>query len=293
MNIAGLYQFNLITGGTLYYASSDVDIYLKSSSSGGDSFWANQTFTAGGTTGPYFDKGKDRAKMHQKIGVEVDTLVFDVQPGSSTVQGFPFLTAVREGVFDGAELLYLGAYWPISASGYSTPVIPTGTILKFIGRVAEVNISKSLAVFSVNSHLELLNQNMPRNLYQSSCVNTLYDASCTLNRTSFAVSGTVASGSTAISINATLSQATGYFDQGIITFTSGANNGISRTVKSYVHGTPSTASLIAPFAATPAPGDTFTIYPGCDKTSATCASKFSNLLNFRGFPFVPDNSTAV
>jgi len=47
-----------------------------------------------------------------------------------------------------------------------------------------------------------------------------------------------------------------------------------------------------PFA--PAAGDVFTAYPGCDKTQATCASpKFSNLVNFEGFPYVPAPETAI
>lgn len=291
MQWCGLYQFTLATGGTLYYSSGDVSIYLNSALSGGDPFWANQTFSAGGSVGPYLDRKDNKAKMHQKRGVEVDTLVFDVIPGSSTVQGVPFLSAVRQGVFDGAELTYLGAYWPLQS--YANPVVPTGTVIKFAGRVAEVDVSRSLATFTVNSHLELLNQNMPRNLFQSGCVNTLYDVSCTLNKATFATSGTAASGSTAGTINATLSPATGYFDLGMLTFTSGANNGFWRTVKSYTHGSPGTISLIQPFPNTPAAGDAFTVYPGCDKAQATCASKFGNLANFRGFPFVPQVETAV
>jgi len=40
-----------------------------------------------------------------------------------------------------------------------------------------------------------------------------------------------------------------------------------------------------PFA--PAEGDTFNVAFGCDHTQATCQSKFNNLINFRGFPYVP------
>lgn len=276
----GLYQVDLVTGGSLYYCSGDVDI-----------FWSAQTYSCGGTTGPFLERDGNKAKMHQKIGVEVDTLTFDIIPGAATVQGQPFLTACRQGAFDGADVTYSGAYWPQQA--YANPITPTGIVVKFAGRVAEVDFSRSLVSFTVNSHLELLNQNMPRNLWQSGCVNTLYDASCTLLQSSFQTSGTVSSGSTASSINATLAQATGYFDLGILTFTSGANNGVSRTVKTYTNGSPSTASLIAPFPNVPVPGDTFHIYPGCDKAQATCANKFNNLVNFRGFPFVPTMETAT
>src|SRR6185312_11667690 len=44
---------------------------------------------------------------------------------------------------------------------------------------------------------------------------------------------------------------------------------------------------LAPFALSVAPGDTGTLYPGCDGQQATCEFKFSNKQNFGGFPNVP------
>lgn len=278
---ASLFQFSLVDGTTLYYCSGDANINYNS-----------QTWSCGGTTGPYFDRKGSKAKAHWKIGTEVDTLQFDVIPGSSTIEGSPFLQAVHNGVFDGAELLMHRAYWPQQT--WTSLITPTGVIANvFVGRVAEVDCSRTLAIFSVNSHLELLNQNMPRNLYQSGCLNTLYDSACTLNQASFAVSGTASSGSTASVINATLGQATGYFSLGKMKFTSGVNSGVWRGVKQYINGSPSTIALTAPFPQTPSTGDAFTIYAGCDKTMATCTNRFSNLANFRAAPFIPDTSTAV
>ena len=163
----------------------------------------------------------------------------------------------------------------------------------FAGRVAEVDATSSLATFSVSSHLELLNQNLPRNLYQSGCLNTLYDSGCGLNRSDFTVNASVSSGSTGGVVRATLPQSTGYFDLGVIYFTSGVNNGVSRTIKNYIHGTPCTLTLIAPLPSIPGAGDAFSITAGCDKQQSTCQNKFSNLIHFRGFPYVPENSTAV
>ena len=34
-------------------------------------------------------------------------------------------------------------------------------------------------------------------------------------------------------------------------------------------------------------GDGFSVVAGCDKAFATCREKFSNTLNFRGFPSIP------
>jgi uncharacterized phage protein (TIGR02218 family) len=36
-----------------------------------------------------------------------------------------------------------------------------------------------------------------------------------------------------------------------------------------------------------AEGDTFEVVAGCDRTFATCKSKFNNVRNFRGFPHIP------
>ncbi len=46
-------------------------------------------------------------------------------------------------------------------------------------------------------------------------------------------------------------------------------------------------TLVLPMGSSVQVGDTFTIVAGCDKSRETCASKFNNILNFRGFPDVP------
>lgn len=69
---ADLYQFSLVGGGQLYYCGGDRDIA-----------WNAQIWLAGAGLGPFFDRKDNKAKCHWKVGVEVDTLVFDVLPGSS------------------------------------------------------------------------------------------------------------------------------------------------------------------------------------------------------------------
>lgn len=278
-NMALLYQFNLVNGATLYYTSADVNIVT-----GGNTY--------SGANAPYFETKDNRSTLHWKVGTDVDQFIFDVIPGASTVEGIPFLAAVQEGFFDGAELVHGRAYWPIQA--WAASIVPTAVIpYCFVGRVGEVDGGRTKSTFTINSHMELFNQMIPRNLFQSGCVNSLYDASCTLIQASFGVSGTTSSGSTASSINATLSQATGYFNMGTVTYTSGVNNGLSATIKIYTHGSPSNFTLIAPLPNTPSSGDTFTVYPGCDKLQATCQNKFSNITNFRGQPYIPTVETAV
>jgi uncharacterized phage protein (TIGR02218 family) len=272
---ADLYTFALVGGGMLRLCAGDRDLTAS-----GNRFSAQ---------GPRIDRKDNKAKCHWKIGVEVDTLVFDVlpQPGD-LVNGQPFLAACVQGVFDGAELTLERAF--MSVYGDTS----VGTVLLFAGRVAEIDLGRAVATFTINSHLELLNQKLPRNLWQPGCVNSLGDASCGVDLAAYAVAGSAEAGSTAHLVNAALAQPSGYFDQGKLGFTSGANAGMSRSVKSWVSGTPGVIALLAPFPQSPAAGDAFAIYPGCDKTLGVngCA-KFANTARFRGFPYVPIPETAV
>ncbi|MEI6730624.1 MAG: DUF2163 domain-containing protein [Pseudomonadota bacterium] len=278
--VARLYKISLINGSTLYYTSCDVNI-----SYGGN------VYISGKQNALLFETPQGRPHTSWKIGLEVDTLDFEVIPNGATINGQAFMQAVVQGVFDGAEITVSNAYW--SSQAYVEPIIPTDVIITFVGRIAEIDASRNMAKINVNSHLELLTQNMPREIYQSGCANNLYGAACSAVAASFATSSTVASGGTASSINATLAAASGYYNSGKITFTSGINAGLSRTIKNYTAGTPSNLTLIAPFSSAPAIGDGFVVYAGCDKTQATCAGRFGNLANFRGFPYIPQNTTAI
>jgi uncharacterized phage protein (TIGR02218 family) len=272
---ADLYTFVLIGGGVLRYTAGDRDITAN-----------GNLFTS---QGPRIDRKDNKAKCHWKIGVDVDTLLFDVMPQTSDqVNGQNFRAACVQGVFDGAELTLERAFM---ATYGDTSV---GTVILFAGRVAEVDLGRGVATFSINSHLELLNLNLPRNLWQPGCVNSLGDPSCGVNLASYAVNGSAAAGSNAHLVNASLAQPTGYFDQGKINFTSGANIGLWRSVKSWVTGSPGAIALLAPFPSAAAAGDAFTIYPGCDKTlGGNGCAKFANTARFRGFPYVPTPDTAV
>jgi hypothetical protein len=76
----------------------------------------------------------------------------------------------------------------------------------------------------------------------------------------------------------------GYFDYGVLTFTTGLNTGLSMEVKSYTVGQ---IVLQLPFPYAVAAGDTYSLTAGCDRSFATCKDRFNNVLNFRGEPYVP------
>lgn len=226
-----------------------------------------------------------RGSVRLAVGLEVDTLDITVYPAlSDLIGGAPFLTALRTGALDGATLLLERAY--MSVWGDTTP----GAFIKFIGRISESRFGRTEARIKIKSDLELLNIQMPHNLYQTGCIHSLYDSGCGLVKASYAAASTVLTGSTTSMLLCGLTQVSAYFDQGTITCNSGTNSGVTRTIKSY---TPGVVNLSYPLPVIPGVADAFTAYPGCDKTQATCTSKFNNLVNFRGFPYVPIPETAL
>lgn len=82
----------------------------------------------------------------------------------------------------------------------------------------------------------------------------------------------------------------GWYALGAVTFISGQNAGVRRSIKSY---SGQQVELSSPLVFDLAPGDAFTIVPGCDKTQQMCSAKYNNLANYKGTPFVPKPETMV
>jgi hypothetical protein len=78
----------------------------------------------------------------------------------------------------------------------------------------------------------------------------------------------------------------GYMNNGVLTWTSGLNSGVSIEVKNYYQSN-SYIGLFLSMKQAIQVGDTFTLTPGCDKRRETCYFKFNNMQNFRGEPDMP------
>lgn len=86
----------------------------------------------------------------------------------------------------------------------------------------------------------------------------------------------------------------GWFTHGALLWTAGANAGTMGSVKAHDKNPSGDAlSLWLPTGRPVAIGEAFSISAGCDKRAETCAAKFSNLVNFRGFHLMPGNDFAV
>lgn len=249
-------------------------------------------YTAGGQTGPYFDRTDNKAKIHCSVGTSVDTLVVDVIPGSATILGAPMQAAFRSGVFDACEVMLERAFMP--TYGDTSRGVPR----IFVGRIGEVQIGRSVITLNINSHLELLDLLFPRNVAQAMCMNNWGDTACGVTQASYMTTGTLTGTPGIASMTGTLASsfAAGTFDLGKIVFTSGTLNGYSESVKSCgLSGTTATLLLTGFLPGAPSAGDTFNLFYGCNKslTDSNGCAKFANQARFRGMPFTPAPVTAV
>ncbi len=267
------------------------DLYTLTLNGGQEIRWTScglpQTFNGQTwTIGPNLNRGK----ITTKLGVEVATLEITLEAKlTDLINGAPAIAFIRGAGLDGATIKLERAFLP----SWSSPV--TGTVTDFSGRVTSIkDLSRSQCTIVVSSFLVLANVNMGPDLFQAGCLNTVYDGACLLNASSFAVSGvvTAAISATQTTMSTNLTAVDGDYTQGKVLFTSGANSGVSRAIKTHAHASGQIWFAYA-LPSAPAVGDAFTAYPGCDQTMARCSGRFNNLVHFRGQPFTPPAITGI
>src|SRR5262249_15816185 len=146
--------------------------------------------TANGQTfalGPKFERSKTKVV----IGVQVDELEVKVYPESTDLIGdLPFLQVAWQGQLSGALLQLERAFMP--AYDDTSP----GTVVLLAGRMSDGYCSRTGIDIKCRSHLELLNIQMPRRLWQSACTHIFGGAMCQFDRASLAANFSAGAGST-------------------------------------------------------------------------------------------------
>lgn len=247
----------------------------------GDLIVGANTFTAPTDQGgqPLIERGA----IESVVGLETDTMDLTLWQGDTAqLLGIPLAQAAQNGVFDGArikvERLVMSTWGDTSL----------GALLLFEGVVGGVDIYSTRIDLKVKADLDRLNIPMPRTLIMPGCSNTFGDANCGKSLPALTVTVTATGTPTTTSVPSARGEASGYFNLGVIQMTSGPAAGSRRSIAAFSGGT-FTPSV--PFTVAPNAGDTFTAYPGCDRSFATCGSKYSNQSAYRGAPFVPPPET--
>lgn len=264
------------------------------------------TFTENGSSVTYLSSeiGFIRSNTSLKVGVEVDDMtitLFNLNPAYSPITNESLVSATIKGYFDNAQVIVSRAFFPETYGTTSTDYI----VWLFTGSIHEANPSRNSVNMTVKSELDKLNQTLPRNTYQPSCINTLYDANCRLNEANSTFSGTLVSYDTNTNtLIATLSvaKASNVFNLGTLIVNTGNNQYAYRQIRSSTalnpqNGTSISQSIVltAPLAYSVSGGESLSLKLGCDKTATGtngCSIK-NNSMNFRGFPDIPRVENAI
>jgi uncharacterized phage protein (TIGR02218 family) len=265
--MADLYTITLAGGSVLRYSAAPTALTVN-----GNIF----------ALGPKFERSKTKVV----IGTQVDELDVRVYPEPTDLIGAaPFLQAAWQGQLDGATLELERSFMP--TYGDTSP----GTVILFAGRISDIDCTRTSVDIRCRSHLELLNIQMPRRLWQSSCTHLFGDAMCQFDRTSRQTIFSAGPGSTPSQIAASVTpNPANLYLQGTIVAISGANTGASRTIANMDGGR---VYVKLAFLSPVEVGDQFQLLPGCDRTLATCTNVFNNTVHFGGFPYIPTPETAV
>ncbi len=265
--MADLYTITLVGGSVLRYSAASTTIFAN-----GYSF----------ALGPKFERSKTKVV----IGTQVDELDVRIYTDpTDLIGGVPFLQAAWQGQLDGALLQLERAFMP--TYGDTSP----GTVVLFAGRISDIDCTRTGIDLKCRSHLELLNIQMPRRLWQSSCTHTFGDAMCQFDRSSMQLTFAAEPGSTQAQVASSVGPTpANLYVQGTIIGVTGANAGSSRTIADMGSGW---ISVKLPFLSPVMTGDQFQVLPGCNRTLATCTNVFNNATHFGGFVFIPTPETAV
>lgn len=260
--LCDLYELELANGLVFRYANYGMDITLPDGH-----FYTSK--------GPKFTR--DKISLSSQITVDEINVTMEID-STDTVGGVPMMHVANNGGFDCANLT-------LSFCFMDSPGVVVGAIEMFGGDIAINNGGGLELALKVKSSAQKLDVEYPRRKYYPTCPYTLYSAGCGLNINSFTSYGTIRSIiAGTYYFDTTLEFPESYYNNGGIEFLTGALTGVSAPIK---YSGSSDFILLIPLAVAPAPGDTFRVYPGCNKTASECSNKFGNFYRNRATPYIP------
>lgn len=160
-------------------------------------------------------------------------------------------------------------------------------VLLWSGRITTVDFQGAAAIITLEPVFTSLRRIGLRRIYQRQCPHVLYGTACRANRDSFRVDSTVdAISGTTVSVPAAAGYAAGHFAGGFIEYPVELGIAERRFITDHAGAGLTLSSTPVGLVV----GAAVKVFPGCDHTLATCASKFGNALNFGGFPYFPQKN---
>jgi len=161
--------------------------------------------------------------------------------------------------------------------------LDTEYVVAFTGSVSSFSITGNVAKVKVAGLFSaLLGSSLPSVHYQLLCNHVVFDSRCTVLRSSYKKDTTIVAISTPTIIQV---DDAGFASNILIGGEMVSDeNGERRMISGH---TDDTITISFPFSDINV-GDGIELVVGCDHSIETCADKFSNTINYGGFPFIPD-----
>lgn len=157
----------------------------------------------------------------------------------------------------------------------------------WMGRVLNVTWAGSQASIHCESVYSSIKRPGLRRMYQKACPHVLYSGPCGVNSSAFRVNASVLSVSTTtVNVSGIGAYAADYFAGGYLEWEYETGKFERRAIQSNTTSAVVISSRIQLLAG----GVTVRLYPGCNHTLSVCNSKFSNVVNFGGFPWIPQKN---
>ncbi len=255
--LCACWRINTRAGASLGFTDHDCDVEFE-----GLTFEAASGFTASG--------------IDQSLGLAID----NATASGALISDRLSADDIRRGRFDGAEVLNWQVNW----------ADPAQRILMFRGQIGEIRRGSSAFEVELRGLSETLNRPMGR-AYMPVCDAVLGDSRCGVDLSdptysALAIVDAVLDLRT-LKTSDLGTHAIGWFTDGLVTWRGGDADGIVVKVRDHRVVEGDTVLILERDQMDMKAGDAFNIVAGCDKRKDTCAGKFANLVNFRGFPFMP------
>lgn len=162
---------------------------------------------------------------------------------------------------------------------------PTDVKTQWIGRVLNASWGVGFSTLTCESLLTRLKQPGLRRIYAKNCPHLLYGSDCRASLIDFeevvVLEGILSDGFQLLSSTFD-TFVDGFFAGGKMEFDFGGGNVERRGIREHVG---SLITLTHPIPGLPTTAE-ISAWPGCDRTKPTCVSKFNNLVNYGGFPYM-------
>jgi len=190
--------------------------------------------------------------------------------------------ALASGAYDGASV----ETWLVDWSDTNLRLLMNVEVM------GEVRRADHIFSAELRSLAQVFEQETGRR-FMKSCSADLGDVHCgvNLNHARYLMQAIIQSVQDAAYVAVTLTGfADRWFTNGQMRVISGAQKGTICAIKAHRQDDDrAQIALWTPLSPALAVGDQIELRAGCDKSFATCGTKFSNRINFRGFPHIPGN----